>query len=43
MLSELRNASSELRILGSYISLTVPEGKPITDAEIGHARKRESP
>lgn len=41
MLHELRNASSELRVLGSYISRTVSEGKPITNAEIGHARKRK--
>ena len=39
MLTELRNAASELRVLGSYVSRTVPEGRPVTDAEIGTARK----
>jgi chorismate mutase/prephenate dehydratase len=42
MLNELRSATSDLRILGSYVSRTVPEGKPVTDEEIGSARRRNS-
>lgn len=34
MLEELRTATREIRILGSYVSRTVAEGRPITPGEI---------
>jgi chorismate mutase/prephenate dehydratase len=42
MLKELRAATSDLRVLGSYISRTVAEGKPVTDTEITDARNRNT-
>lgn len=44
MLAELADVTTGLRVLGSYVSRTVPEGRPVTDEEIDQAlQENEEP
>jgi len=42
MLKGLKRNCRELRVLGSYVSRTVPEGRPVSPAEIARQKRRPS-